>query len=366
MVNKRNVCFYCTNWYASAYSLNRHIKEKHFRTCSFKCLEGCNLAFDESSELVSHLESVHYIDPEEEEYIFDDIGEFNEWLNELEDTLGYKYVKSQDIKSKFKTSIFSCYKDGTEEPAMVLLGCTSQIKLTQEQGKCLVTYFKAHYGHSMEPQHLREANDVNLKVESQQANDKPIESKLKENGASNNDRSKRKILTRKKENKEHPEILNVRKSISKTIFQGNKEYPKTSTVRKRISKTIPQGNKEYPETSNVRKRISKTIPQGNKEYPEISNVRKSISKTTFQDDSVTIKEEISDAEESYKIETKNDVTSTPPCPLEDTVHNIQIEILKLKENIDYETNIKVLSHVLETLTNVNEFMAASNASYTSE
>lgn len=177
-------CNHCNQTLASKSSLNRHIKEVHkieerplhmsdFDTYNNKCLT-CFKSFKSVKDLREHLVQQHNFISEEEELCFENIREFEKWLEEICKKEKVQYILSRGRfslkKEGRRVCLYYCNRSiragvhvRKEERKRITkrqgsrklnYACTSQIKLTEVDGKCYVTYYKTHYMHDRNIKHL--------------------------------------------------------------------------------------------------------------------------------------------------------------------------------------------------------------------
>ncbi|XP_069679650.1 uncharacterized protein [Periplaneta americana] len=177
-------CLLCNKIFSNQTNVNRHKREVH--DCRekevieydkdvsvFKCLEGCEVSFKYNSDLRIHLQKKH-INQECEEQEFSSFEEFMAWMARIEKEHLVQYEKVTGSKGKRDQNIeriyFECVRSGKTRQSLTVrkrslksqgsckLGrfCTSQIIVVHDltNNKCNAKFYKTHYGHKNELQHL--------------------------------------------------------------------------------------------------------------------------------------------------------------------------------------------------------------------
>lgn len=178
-------CFKCEKVYLSKVNLDNHLENQHGiinhiityskNEKNFKCLEGCDASFHTNSDLRFHLQNEHEIPTIEEIIHFKDMDSFQDWLLKMKRENNIQYVKAQGSKNtKNGTSriYYHCTRSSrtgnwktrktSQAPRQGKVqgsrklpsACTSQIILSVKNNIYRARYYKNHYGHRTELQHL--------------------------------------------------------------------------------------------------------------------------------------------------------------------------------------------------------------------
>nr|CAH7737448.1 unnamed protein product [Callosobruchus chinensis] len=158
-------CSICNQVFAKQFSLNRHKRNIHkqneinipsYEKDSYlhKCLEGCELSFRTISDLRSHLSEFHQRAHIAESLEFPSDADFENWLSDLSERENVHYVK-QNRKFVPETESEERQRSlKSQGSCKIGASCTNQIIIKKTDGKCKVTYYKEHYGHPIELQHI--------------------------------------------------------------------------------------------------------------------------------------------------------------------------------------------------------------------
>lgn len=180
-------CEICQKTFSSRSVLYRHIREVHkieqrrfqqwdFNIYNNKCFT-CYTSFKYLKDLREHLVQSHDFVSETEELSFQTNDKFERWLEETCKKDKVQYILTRGVK-KMTTELgsgkicwYSCNRSvrcvgkaiekerkrtiKTQGSRKLNYACTSQIKLTEMDGFCFVTYYKTHYRHDKELKHLR-------------------------------------------------------------------------------------------------------------------------------------------------------------------------------------------------------------------
>ncbi|CAG9858772.1 unnamed protein product [Phyllotreta striolata] len=177
-------CDICDKTFSSRSSLGRHQREVHeideFRGYSYnnfanKCLEGCKVSFKLVDDLRSHLQTKHNFEMVCTELEFTSEDDFKSFLNNLVYTEKAQYVLSSSKRiilenNHYDKRYYLCNRSArnaakpritekcttSNETYIMNTTCTSQLVVS----KCIetdffnVTFFKTHYGHDLQLEHL--------------------------------------------------------------------------------------------------------------------------------------------------------------------------------------------------------------------
>lgn len=153
----------------------RHLSAHDFDVYNNKCFT-CASSFKYVKDLREHLTREHDFRSEVEELSFRSFEEFETWLEETCRRDRVEYVLHRGKKAvnleegSGKVSMYVCNRSGksmkivpeeerkrtkkTHGSTKLKYACTSQIKLTEIDGFCFATYYKTHYRHDRDVQHL--------------------------------------------------------------------------------------------------------------------------------------------------------------------------------------------------------------------
>ncbi|CAG9763475.1 unnamed protein product [Ceutorhynchus assimilis] len=184
-------CYLCSKLFASQGSLTKHQKTIHmihekkpfaanFEEFNNKCLEeDCRTSYRQISHLRCHLETFHNWKIEKEEWHFSTKEEFEIWFSDTCEKNNLQYFRREETKKNL--TYFNCYRSGkvivksvnrqrkvkSQGSCKLGINCVSQIILKKNSDNTyFVTYYKTHYGHSTELQHLTLSNQKRLEVAS--------------------------------------------------------------------------------------------------------------------------------------------------------------------------------------------------------
>lgn len=183
------ICDICEKIFNRQQNLNRHkllvhkIKERNIITYAYdvfsnKCLEGCEISFKFVDDLRNHLKLKHNFEMLCEELNFNSENEFNTFFSNLVKTENAEYTISHGPKLRktenfsYEKRYYNCNRSGvhkkpplegrkralkTQGNCKINKSCTSQIVVTKniETDSYSVVFFKTHYGHALQLEHLR-------------------------------------------------------------------------------------------------------------------------------------------------------------------------------------------------------------------
>nr|CAI5845872.1 unnamed protein product [Callosobruchus analis] len=174
-------CSICNQVFEKQYSLNRHKKNIHksneinipsYKKDAYlqKCLDGCELSFRTVSDVRSHLSEFYQRAHIAESLEFPSDADFENWLSDISERENVHYVGQNSNLNNKSLKCYICNRGGkyapkteSEERQRSLKGqgsckigasCTNQIIVKKTDGKGKVTYYKEHYGHIIELQHI--------------------------------------------------------------------------------------------------------------------------------------------------------------------------------------------------------------------
>uniref|UniRef100_A0A8D9EC47 C2H2-type domain-containing protein n=1 Tax=Cacopsylla melanoneura TaxID=428564 RepID=A0A8D9EC47_9HEMI len=171
-------CNECSASFKYKSGLNKHNRKKHEKKIQQRqdanmfCFM-CNESFCYTEHLRSHLTGEHDINLEVQKLTFDSFSEFELWRKEVEHESNIKYIQANGTKrAKDKDTIYlRCNRTGVyrdrkslnSSKKMKIQGtckinnhCTSSmvVELFKATNSVQVKFFKDHFGHDIELQHL--------------------------------------------------------------------------------------------------------------------------------------------------------------------------------------------------------------------
>ncbi|CAG9772283.1 unnamed protein product [Ceutorhynchus assimilis] len=182
-------CLICFKVFSTQSSVNRHLKNVHkqeknniisypYDHFNSKCLEeNCGTSFRFISELRCHLETVHNKTMNKENIFFASEEEFNPWFHQICDNNNLEYVRHKQKDQPI--TYFNCNRSGTYKSNIEIrkraiksqgsckIGhkCTSQNILNQNStGQYCAQYYKTHYGHTIEVQHIHLSKETRINI----------------------------------------------------------------------------------------------------------------------------------------------------------------------------------------------------------
>lgn len=155
-----------------------------------KCLEpGCNSSHRFRSQLRDHLENVHSRKARTVERYFQNQGEFDQWLSEIQDLTYVNFIASSkpSVGATSIKTIYECNRSGVykgSKPGQVETGkmghnCTASVESTlftagPRMGNIVATVHLDHYGHGLDCQFLRLSKVEREKIKSDLALQIPV------------------------------------------------------------------------------------------------------------------------------------------------------------------------------------------------
>ncbi|CAH0547094.1 unnamed protein product [Brassicogethes aeneus] len=184
------VCNSCSKVFARKIQLNKHMENLHkdndFHKYLSKCLEdNCQTSFKYTAHLREHLQSCHSKIIENETLYFSTEGEFYDWKNTIckNNNVQYNCMKKNDL-TYFNCNRSGLFKDNNKNTVKCLKSqgsckinsnCTSQIILKKmNMDKYRVDYFKTHYGHDLEVQHIRIPREDRIDISARLSSGVPV------------------------------------------------------------------------------------------------------------------------------------------------------------------------------------------------
>ncbi|EFA09886.1 hypothetical protein TcasGA2_TC012035 [Tribolium castaneum] len=202
-----------------------------FDTYHYKCLEGCSISFKYNRELRRHLSVKHEINIIELNLDFPNTTEFKKWLHNEETENYVQYVHLTATKRRStgaETYYYECsrtgkrsYVDDTARKrrarkcvSKLNRGCTSQIIVNKSHdGTLSVNYFKTHYGHEVDLEHVKLSKQDRCSIASKLLLGLPVSSVLHSVKNPSGSLKRINLLGRK-------DIVNIRKSFNIDLKDG--------------------------------------------------------------------------------------------------------------------------------------------------
>lgn len=170
-------CLVCYKIYSSQSALNDHLKQHQvnknvlshdFHVHKAKCLD-CKCSFRFISDLRYHLEIKHSFESGMEKFEFNNKPEFEKWIDAIQTEKNVNYVK-KGADPKRTNIYYNCNRSAVNNKYKSLnkritksqgscklpFLCTSQIIVKVENASTFkVTWYKSHYKHNEEIEHVR-------------------------------------------------------------------------------------------------------------------------------------------------------------------------------------------------------------------